>query len=638
MHKIFLTTIFMGLGLCYALTLSAQVNILYEQNFSGPGFPDGWTTIDQSPSQNVIWTWCADPTTGQMNGCPGIWNTENNEQVPFAATTTENGFLTLDSDFLTSGVGQPHRSQLNTPTFDFSEEDTVWVKFETHLGAFNFTPNGNALLRILKNGNFEDDLFNCFPEFPTSPVNGSKINRWSDNPKTIYFDVSEAVANQSSISFQWQWTGRSEYHWSIDDFQISSNDPRPAVDLIINRNNFLIPENAIIPLFEISPMLLGAKITNQGSQAQQDTKLAITILNDNNESIFTDTLRQETLAVDQESDWLVLNTFTPPNTPGIYRGIYTILPTDPDATPENNRRSFTFEISENILAKERQAIPDQNTAPLDEEWVNLEPHSWAWGNYFYIKNGQDQVASSAIFGIRNAIQLGGRTIDLTLFEWTDLDNDKLAQPNERAQIAVGAYTVLGTEPNTELISVPLVPFPSNALKNNQGYLLMIEYTAENVNSPDLFIYFSSEQDYKPTLDYLEASQTTRFASMLGIGHPINEETYSNLAFGFDKIPMVRLEIDESVGIENLLPEIFKVEISPNPTSKDIGVDFDFPEMIPSVTLNLYTQFGKLLITENLAAVQNERKIIAGSKLPSGIYYLEIKTALGRRTMPVLKVN
>jgi len=636
MHKIFLTTIFIGLGLCYALTLTAQVNILFEETFSGPGLPTSWTTNDQS-NQDVLWSWCVDPTTGQMNGCPGIWNTQNNNQVPFAATSAENGFLTLDSD-LYSGISQPHRSQLTSPSFDFSGEDIVWVKFETHLGAFTITPNNNAILRVSNNNFSTFETYNCFPEFPETPQGVNIIPRWSDNPKTIYFNVSEIAANQSSVSFQWLWIGQDEFHWSIDDFQVSSNDPRPEVDLLLKKKDFLIPENAIIPLFEISPILLGAKMTNQGSQPQFNTKLLITILNDNNELVFTDTLIQETLIVDQESDWLVFNTFTPPNTPAVYYGTYTILPTDPDATPENNSQTFTFEISENILAKERQVTPVRNTAPLDNEWLPLEPHSWAWGNYFFIKNGQDQVATSAIFSIPDKDDLIGRSLDLTLFEWTDLNENKMVEASERNPIALGEYNILGTEPGDGFISVPLIGFPGTAaLKNNQGYILMLEYFAED--AVDLFINFSDEQDYESTLDYLEvASNTTRFASMLGIGNPLAQETYSSLAFGFDRIPIVRLETQETVDVENLLPENFIVEISPNPTTKDIGIDFDFPEIMSSVTLNLYTQTGKLLVTEELVVVQNERKTIAGNTLPSGVYYLEIQTAIGRRTMRVLKVK
>ncbi len=638
MHKTTLIAILFCLGICATLPLYAQAdteNILFEQNFSNPGFPTGWTTNDIS-GQDVLWSWCANPASGrQIVGCPAIWSGGNSNQIPFAATSANNGFMTLDSDAFLD-IGQDHISQLTSPAFDFSTEDTVWVKFETHLGAFNTTPNSNAILRVSNNGGASWEIFNCFPEFPLGEP--TLNNRWSPNPKTIYFNVSEVAAFQSSVIFQWQWKGREEYQWSIDDFQVSGSDPRPEVDLVLRKKSFLIPENAIIPGYEAAPISFGVKIANQGSQPQSEINLTIDIFNENNELVFTNNLIHDMLDVDEESDLLLFeNTFTPPNTPAIYEGIYSITPAnDPDATPGNNQQNFSFEVSESILAKERQVTPRENTAPLDNEWTPQEPHSWAWGNYFFLHNGQGQQATSATFSIGNAVILGGKSIGLTLYEWTDLDNNKMAEPSERNLVAFATYQINGSEPSDEFITVPLFPLGNTAeLDNNQGYLLMLEYFADDPT--DLFISYSNEQDYKTTMDYFDSTGEVRFASMLGIGDP-NTATYSSLAFGFDRIPMVRLGTETIVGTQDILPITFRVNISPNPTAKNIEINFDFPETIPMVTINLYNQSGKLLSTQNLASVQNERKIIDASHLASGVYYVEIRTNMGNRTMRAIKVK
>ena len=635
MHKNLLIKFLIGLFTVTMLNAQTETeNIIHEQGFSEPGFPVGWTTNDLS-GQNVIWSWCGDPTTGQTDGCPRIWEGGFNNQSPFAASSAENGFLTLDSD-LSFGISQPHISQLTSPSFDFSTEDTVWVEFQTHLGVFNITPNNNALLRVSNNGGATWQIFNCFPEFPLEV--GAPEFRWSANPETIFFNVSEIAANQSSVTFQWQWIGQAEYQWSIDDLKISNSDPRPDVDLELKDKAFLIPENSIIPSFEISPISFGATIINQGSQPQIDAKLAITIFNSNNNVVYTDTLVLPTITVDQETDLLVFpNSFTPSSTTDSYEGVYNLIPNNPDANPEDNLQNFTFEIGENIIAKEHQLVPRRSTAPLDNEWSPVEPHSWAWGNYYFIKNGVGKLATAATFSIANAEILGGRSVNLTLFEWSDLDDNKMAETNERSLVAFGEYDILGSEPGDGFITIPLLSFTGNAaLKDNQGYLLMLEYFAED--PLDLFINFSDEQDYETTLNYLESSGTTRFASMLGIGNPLSDVPYSSLAFGFDKIPMVRLEMEEIVGIQNLLPENFQVSISPNPTVDNIEVSFDFPEMIPSVGLNLFSNSGKLLISKNLSEIQHDRSIISGNQLTPGIYFLEVKTKIGNRTLKVVKVN
>ena len=186
------------------------------------------------------------------------------------------------------------------------------------------------------------------------------------------------------------------------------------------------------------------------------------------------------LAVDQESDLLVFpNTFTPSSSTDIYEGVYTIIPTESDANPEDNIQSFSFEINENIIAKERQLVPRRNTAPLDNEWSELEPHSWAWGNYYFIKNGDGKLATAATFSIGNAEVLGGRSVNLTLFEWADLDNNKMAEANERSLVAFGQYGILGSEPGDGFITIPLLALTGTAeLKNNQGYLLSLIHISE----------------------------------------------------------------------------------------------------------------------------------------------------------------
>ena len=213
----------------------------------------------------------------------------------------------------------------------------------------------------------------------------------------------------------------------------------------------------------------------------------------------------------------------------------------------------------------------------------------------------------------------------------------MVEANERSLVAFGQYGILGSEPGDGFITIPLLALTGTAeLKNNQGYLLMLEYFAED--PLDLFINFSDEQDYETTLDYLEDSGTTSFASMLGIGNPLSGVPYSSLAFGFDKIPMVRLETEEIVGTQNLLPKDFQVTISPNPTVENIEISFDFPEMIPSVDLNLFSNSGKLLMSKNLSGIQQERSEISGNSITPGIYYLEIKTKVGNRTLKVVKVR
>lgn len=608
-------------------------NIVYEEHFATPGFPIGWSTNDAS-GQGVVWTWCANPANGQVGGCPDVWSGGNNQQIPFAANSANNGFLTLDSDAYGPLVN-PHRSQLTTPIYDFSNEDTVWVSFQTHLGVFNTSPFNNAIFRVSNNGGQQWENYNCFPEFPAfDNLIGNIDTRWSENPKTIHFNVSAIAANQSNVRFQWQWRGNHEYQWSIDDFEISDTDPRPANDLALEKGHFLIPENAITPISEIEAMTFGLDFLNQGSRPQE----AVTVLVDifetgENESVFSDTIIFENLAVDQQTDLLVFpNTFTPPPVEKIYSGQYRILTNQVDFSPENNIRYFDFEISENTLAKERLEAPDKNTAPVVNEWDEKEPRSWAWGNYFYIKNGTDKIPVSATFSIANAVILPGRTINLVLFEWNDLNNDELVNFDERTLVAFNDYELTGNEPNDELITLPLQTVPGfEALKDNQSYLLMLEYYA--LDNQEIFIAYSSEQDYTTNIDFNNNNNVKKYASVLGIGNPVNQETYTTLAFGLDKTPIIRLNMENIVSTQMVELPDNQVNIFPNPNNGVFDIQLDFPTVVQDLNIQISDITGKVIQTISQNNVRE--KTIDVELLHAGVYFVEIIADNAQRTTKVV---
>lgn len=173
--------------------LSAQTPF-WSEDFAN-GFPTGWTNEDPS-GNNALWTWCANPETGQSNGCPAIFNDAVNNQVPFAATTATNGFLTMDSDKI-GNLSSNHLSQLTTTGIDCSAFSEVYIRFETHIGVYTVSADVGALLRVSNDDGATWTPFTIFPGLTTS-------ERWSDNPEIIIVDLSAVAAGQSNVKLQWQ--------------------------------------------------------------------------------------------------------------------------------------------------------------------------------------------------------------------------------------------------------------------------------------------------------------------------------------------------------------------------------------------------------------------------------------------------
>lgn len=203
--------------LLIATTSMASAREIYlEEDFSDGAIPIGWTTSEET-GQNALWTYCADPSTGQSNGCPALWDDALNLQGPFAAPTAENGFMTMDSD---AAGNITHVSQLTSATIDLTGTSSVFVEFEGQIGVFTFDALDNALFQVsIDGGAFWTD-FNPYPELVAGAVN-PPTGRWSFNPTKTVFDISSVAAGESDVTLRWSWTGNFEYHWSIDDLVVA---------------------------------------------------------------------------------------------------------------------------------------------------------------------------------------------------------------------------------------------------------------------------------------------------------------------------------------------------------------------------------------------------------------------------------
>jgi len=215
-----ITAIF-GDGSSAALPLEPTLTTVFSEDFSGGSVPAGWNNQDTGPTTNALWTWCADPADDRATpGCPQIWGDALNLQVPFAASTANNGFVTLDSDFY-GNIN--HVSELTTPSIDLTGAFSAVVNFESHVGVFSLPADPNAALRVSTDGGVNWTSFVVFPGLVTGAPNPPLV-RWSANPTVSSIDISSVAAGESDVLLQWQWTGSFEYNWNLDDVTVVTSD------------------------------------------------------------------------------------------------------------------------------------------------------------------------------------------------------------------------------------------------------------------------------------------------------------------------------------------------------------------------------------------------------------------------------
>jgi len=211
-------------------TLNGQV--FWLEDFA-TGIPADWTNQDATPNIDTltndtvraVWQHC----TNLLECSPVV-----NGFDAFAAGSAENGYVFVNSDVLGGNFSGTHLSQLTTGPIDCSDQEEVFLQFASQIGTFNFNAAENAVLRVRTEVGEEWQTFTIYPELQT----GNGVVQISPNPETIILNLTAIAAGQDSLWLQWQWRGRFELFWALDDIQLSNTDPTPFPEDVVWYEDF----------------------------------------------------------------------------------------------------------------------------------------------------------------------------------------------------------------------------------------------------------------------------------------------------------------------------------------------------------------------------------------------------------------
>ncbi len=602
--------------LCFSVSAFGQTPF-WTENFA-EGLPIDWTNEDIS-GNDAVWTWCANPENPNGPGCPLIWDDQINNQVPFAASTASNGFVTVNSD---AAGNITHESQLTTTSIDCSTYGEVWITFETHIGVFTFGAEENAVLKVSNDGGDNWETFTVFPGLTTG-------ERWSQNPENISIDISSVAANQSNVLIQWSWVGSFEYNWNLDDIALYDIDPRPAVDLQVDPF-FAVAPNAVTPMSQIEPIGFIADVTNLGREDQESSTLRVTVTDSQGSEVFTDELTYGMIQSDStDQNRFFENQFTPPAQIDVYTVTYEIITTEADGNPDNNTKSYTFAISDGLFAK-HQTVTNA-ISPLDDD-------NYTYGNVFYVPNGDNILAQSITFGstAEQGESLEGRAVTTYLYKWEgDVNEDFFANVVEmegEAPVAFNSY-VFGADDGGQEITIPIdLDAGTYPLEGGSYYIVAVQYNGEEGTS---FTLASEEYDYAAMNFYTDSLEMPRFAGALDIG---NTGEFNLFNFGFDIVPAISMGIVASTNtLETLLPA-GSLKVFPNPTSEQATVQINLEQQAATMDLKLVDINGKVLMSDKLTNVQKQDYRVNVSELPNGNYFLRARTEQGIATLKIAVIR
>ncbi len=581
---------------------------------------NGWTVVsgtcaDGSPGTS--WTWSEN---GVIRGSCG------GNAVP--SPTRCNGTVVFETDFLDSGTNDcglgggtcpaPQFGELISPNIDLSGSDAAGFSLKFYQVSRQFT--SSYFVAWTTDGGTNWD---------TTAINTELVTNAAATANVVKVPlVGTGGADSLRVKLIYQ---ANYYYWGVDDMQIIEQESNNL------RTNafFAVPNNAIFPLDNAEPFGFLADIENVGALEQTNVNLNVTIEDFDGNEVYSQDLDYGTVPANSLVENVPFAEKYLPTETGTFFGTYTISADAEDFDESNNAQEFAYIVSDTTFAKEYSGA-NSTTSSAAGNWDANEPHSWAWGNYYYVANADNKFVRSATIAVLGSAALAGRELVITLYKWTeDTNQDGNADPDERELLAFNSYTIVGNETAAQFINVPM-PAPGDpavALEDNTAYLLMIEYITND--QVDYVFPIADYIDYGGMITLTNEEGAPRFGSMLGINGDLSTEPFSFVGFTgalFSRVPVARMNVGaDPTSAEELNALASKFTVFPNPTTDVLNVQLGLDKTAQSATVRIFDMAGKLVQQRQYDNVQQERFQYNINNLSSGTYFIQLITEEGAGT-------
>ncbi|NNE28066.1 MAG: hypothetical protein HKN16_00415, partial [Saprospiraceae bacterium] len=271
-------------------------------------------------------------------------------------------------------------------------------------------------------------------------------------------------------------------------------------------------------------------------------------------------------------------------------------------------------------------------------------HSVYYGVHYRIPNGGGFFADRAVISVpsqdNGGEMLAGNVLTVKLYEWNDADEDMNAQDTERTIVAIGIYEFTGSEPapNTtpstqEVQLLGITAGEAPALKDDTDYILMVEFDSpgDNINMP-----LAITRDYDYTGNFVLGEQVPEVSAnstFIKTGSTDTEFNFGGL--GYRYVPVARLYITTSDPTPvREIAGLNSITLGPNPASDYIQMEITAEEPLGDSHLVLFDAngFAVKYFQVHLGTFDSVQMPLAD--VPSGQYYLGLKTASGQQFQPV----
>jgi hypothetical protein len=329
---------------------------------------------------------------------------------------------------------------------------------------------------------------------------------------------------------------------------------------------------------------------------------------------------------------------------------YTLTQDSLDHNPSDNEVSTLFYVGGSTFALEDGFTRSVSVA--ESLYDTGAPPSYAYGNYF--RPVQDARVERILWGVKNPNQMAGKTVQISLLQWTDNNKNNIADSQERHFIGFAEYTFTDNEGDNAIFETVLENFDNPGetvrMEGGIGYIVMIEYQAQSSDDPQFFMLASDARDYTPQQIAMDSAVAHGLADMPAYFSVLGWSADGNIAnidyevreldledsrvyFGDDIVPMIRIVTTKMINTHDVLGQDNLVSTYPNPATDVINIDFGTSlEHVSGVVI--FNGAGQKMMEFNNFLSQISQIDISG--MENGVYFIEILTTSGVSTTRIIK--
>ena len=334
---------------------------LYSWDFS-EGLPTTWT--NGSTSNIGLWEYRG-PNTVPSNAITSRGSCAGGSSA-FNSVSQSNGFMIFDSNYWDDNDNQcggfgtgpdpgPHTAWLISNSFSLSGVTGAVVTYQQQFR--NYSSTVKVQYSINGGTSWVDMLTQS--NFPGATA------EW----RSATFPAG--AIGQTNVKLRFLYSG-SYYSWAIDDITVF----KPSINnLALNNTRYTtfgntspVPPNDFhdlpydrYPKTMIVPFKFSGQATNIGSASQTNTNLSVKVLNSVNTALYNHTSTNATVTASATGTYTLTTAFTPTTTTGYFRIAYQVNQTETDESPNNNKDTLDYYITDYQYARDEGPMEDAFT-------------------------------------------------------------------------------------------------------------------------------------------------------------------------------------------------------------------------------------------------------------------------------------